>query len=368
MTTLEGISEQICDFCNKQLRLNEGLLVELKLNLAPTKIFQFYDIVKQAGYSVLPSGQDKFLIIFSQNNCVDNETLRNIPLSDLIEGPIPRLDVPFLEFCQLYEDMKQNGQRERIVVRPSSQISGKYEIVDGNKRHTVAKQLCWYEIKAIVKEKMTEQEAYETYFGINDNQSQFDRFDKGRFFTALMKKFPEVYSNPSTVAKKFCLSENQVIECINRYSYLRKHKKGPDRETPVLAGMLHRVLLETGKESDVLYGRGLNPNLILGFLSRKEKRDLLEIFLLILGNGCVINTELMKTAAKTINVDRTTVSKLVAYPNRIPSDETIVRILGFLLDPQYDCIKYDVLTSQRLKEIEKNVKVKIDSAFYSVHK
>ena len=368
MTNLEVISQQICDFCNKQLRLKEGLLVQLKLNLTPTKIFQFYDIVKQAGYSVLPSGQDKFLIMFSQNNSAYNENLRNISLNDLIEGPIPRLDVPFLEFCQLYEDMKQNGQRERIIVRPSSQISGKYEIVDGNKRHAVAKQLCWYEIKAIVKEEMTEQEAYETYFSINDNQSQFDRFDKGRFFTTLMKKFPEVYSNPSAVAKKFCLSENHVIDCTNRYSYLRKHKKGPDRETPVFAGMLHRVLLETGKESDVIDGRGLNPNLIIGFLSKRERRDLLEMFLLILGNGCAITTELIKTAAKTINVDRTTVAKLVANPNRIPSDETTAKILDFLLDPKYDCIKYDVLTSQRLKEIKKSIILKINSAFFSVHK
>ena len=62
--------------------------------------------------------------------------------------------------------------------------------------------LGWPIIKAVIKD-MTDLEAYENAFIINNDRQELSAFEKGRWFKILMDKWPEEYPTQLTLAKKF---------------------------------------------------------------------------------------------------------------------------------------------------------------------
>lgn len=84
----------------------------------------------------------------------------NIPLRDIIE-PIHLLrlvDKGSLDYREMHDSVRDYGLLNSISVRPSEKYEGKYELVEGLWRYSVARQLRWETIPCIVKESLDDTE------------------------------------------------------------------------------------------------------------------------------------------------------------------------------------------------------------------
>jgi ParB/RepB/Spo0J family partition protein len=183
------------------------------------------------------------------------ETLANIPLQDLIPGPNPRLSMDKLTLQDLYNDIAENGMRQRIDVRPSPHVKGKYEIIDGNRRKKVVEMLGWGTAPCRIKE-MTDQEAYETAFTVNNNRRSLSDDEKGRWFKIMLEKFPDVYPNQRELAKRVALDQSTISRLINDYEFreaLKAKEKQHDAER-------HHGLSESSHEESAEPAEAISPS------------------------------------------------------------------------------------------------------------
>jgi ParB-like chromosome segregation protein Spo0J len=60
-------------------------------------------------------------------------------------------------------------------------------------------------IRAVVVE-LSDLEAYEVAFTVNNNRNGFTPEEKGRYFKLLMEKFPEAYPTQEAVGKRLAIS------------------------------------------------------------------------------------------------------------------------------------------------------------------
>ena len=74
--------------------------------------------------------------------------------------------------------------------RLTTQRLGKYEIIDGNRRKRCAELLEWATVPCRIRE-MTDEEAYETAFIINNDRRDLDPLEQGRWLQIMMATFPE---------------------------------------------------------------------------------------------------------------------------------------------------------------------------------
>jgi len=82
-----------------------------------------------------------------------NDTLQNIPLRDILEPAhlLRLVDKGSLEYKEMYDSIRDYGLLNSISVRPSDRFEGKFELVEGLWRYTIARQLKWETIPCIVK-------------------------------------------------------------------------------------------------------------------------------------------------------------------------------------------------------------------------
>ncbi len=198
----ESLIAQLKPNCEKISKNNTGLFIKPKQDLSPALLVLMIKKVEKLGGSYSPSTNTLLLPQVSKKEQRDPERLADLLLTDLVPGPNPRLNIDTVGLQELYADMLKNGQKQRIDVRPSPLFPGKYEIIDGNRRKRVAEMLGWSILRAVIKD-MTDLEAYETAFIINNDRQELSAFEKGRWFKILMDRWPEEYPTQLAVAKKF---------------------------------------------------------------------------------------------------------------------------------------------------------------------
>ena len=207
---IESLIEQLKPNCETISKNAVGLFIKPKKDLAPALLIAMGKKLEKLGATYSPTTNTFLLSQIPKKEQRDPERLADLLLTDLVPGPNPRLNIDTVGLQELYADMLKNGQKQRLEVRPSPLFPGKYEIIDGNRRKRVAEMLGWPIIKAVIRD-MTDQEAYENAFIINNDRQELSAFEKGRWFKILMDKWPEEYPTQLSVAKRFGYHSNAPI-------------------------------------------------------------------------------------------------------------------------------------------------------------
>jgi len=214
---IESLIEQLKPNCETISKNAVGLFIKPKKDLAPALLIAMGKKLEKLGATYSPTTNTFLLSQIPKKEQRDPERLADLLLTDLVPGPNPRLNIDTVGLQELYADMLKNGQKQRLEVRPSPLFPGKYEIIDGNRRKRVAEMLGWPIIKAVIRD-MTDQEAYENAFIINNDRQELSAFEKGRWFKILMEKWPEEYPTQLSLAKRFGYHTHAPISsAINYY-------------------------------------------------------------------------------------------------------------------------------------------------------
>jgi len=214
---IESLIEQLKPNCETISKNAVGLFIKPKKDLAPALLIAMGKKLEKLGATYSPTTNTFLLSQIPKKEQRDPERLADLLLTDLVPGPNPRLNIDTVGLQELYADMLKNGQKQRLEVRPSPLFPGKYEIIDGNRRKRIAEMLGWPIIKAVIRD-MTDQEAYENAFIINNDRQELSAFEKGRWFKILMDKWPEEYPTQLSLAKRFGYHTHAPISsAINYY-------------------------------------------------------------------------------------------------------------------------------------------------------
>ena len=200
--SMDELIEQLRPNCETISKNSVGLFIKPKEDLAPALLVMMIKKLEKLGATYSATTNTLLLPQMPKKEQREPERLADILLTDLVPGPNPRLNIDNVGLQELYADMLKNGQKQRIEVRPSPLFIGKYEMIDGNRRKRVAEMLGWSTLRAVIKD-MTDQEAYENAFIVNNDRQPLSSFEKGRWFKILMEKWPEEYPTQLSVAKKF---------------------------------------------------------------------------------------------------------------------------------------------------------------------
>ena len=82
-----------------------------------------------------------------------HDEVKNIPIQDIVEPTILMrlVDTGSLDYLEMYYSMQDVGFLNSVSVRPSKKTPGKYELIDGLWRYTVARHLKLEMVPCIVK-------------------------------------------------------------------------------------------------------------------------------------------------------------------------------------------------------------------------
>jgi ParB/RepB/Spo0J family partition protein len=200
-----------------------GVLVQIKHGLAATKIADIIEAFTSAGAQRANHGTT--LIYLFPETQKNPEKLANISLADLVPGPNPRMHIEIPTIEDLLKDIKENRLKERIKVRPSQEVLGKFQVIDGNRRVEVYKLLKKQEIPAVIVE-MNDEEAYVAAFVINNDREPLTQFERGRWYKILMERFPEKFPSQRALAPYVAVNHATIsldITYYERYAPQNQH-------------------------------------------------------------------------------------------------------------------------------------------------
>ena len=223
MSRLDEFVEQLRPYCEKvSAKTSSGVLLTPRPDVlaTPKRFIEMYRLVSDFGGEWHP---DRGFFVVQEKKAVQ-EFMKDIELKDFVAGPNPRLQIDEASVEDLFADIRDNGMRERIKVRPSKSFEGKFEVVDGNRRVKVATLLGWATIRAVVVE-LSDLEAYEVAFTVNNNRNGFTPEEKGRYFKLLMEKFPEAYPTQEAVGKRLAITQQRVGQLIQHFEDMEQNRK-----------------------------------------------------------------------------------------------------------------------------------------------
>jgi ParB family chromosome partitioning protein len=223
LSRLDEFVEQLRPYCEKvSAKTSLGVLLTPQADVlaTPKRFIEMYRLVSDFGGEWHP---DSGFFVVQEKKAVQ-EFIKDIELKDFVAGPNPRLQIDEASVEDLFADIRDNGMRERIKVRPSKSFEGKFEVVDGNRRVKVATLLGWATIRAVVVE-LSDLEAYEVAFTVNNNRNGFTPEEKGRYFKLLMEKFPEAYPTQEAVGKRLAITQQRVGQLIQHFEDMEQNRK-----------------------------------------------------------------------------------------------------------------------------------------------
>jgi ParB family chromosome partitioning protein len=223
LSRLDEFVEQLRPYCEKVgAKTSLGVLLTPRPDVlaAPKRFIEMYRLVSDFGGEWHP---DRGFFVVQEKKAVQ-EFMKDIELKDFVAGPNPRLQIDEASVEDLFADIRDNGMRERIKVRPSKSFEGKFEVVDGNRRVKVATLLGSATIRAVVVE-LSDLEAYEVAFTVNNNRNGFTPEEKGRYFKLLMEKFPEAYPTQEAVGKRLAITQQRVGQLIQHFEDMEQNRK-----------------------------------------------------------------------------------------------------------------------------------------------
>lgn len=144
--TLEEQEQQLRELIKQYIdeksitKLPQGWLIKPKRGISPVSLVLMSQKLKDLGATYSANTNTFTLKEMPFKDRKEATRFARIPLGDLVPGYQPRLNVD-LDIEELYDDMKVNGQKERIIVRPSPKFEGKYEVLKGNRRKRCAELL-----------------------------------------------------------------------------------------------------------------------------------------------------------------------------------------------------------------------------------
>jgi ParB family chromosome partitioning protein len=111
--------------------------------------------------------------------------LKTIPISDLIppKRRLRALRKYDVVYCEMVESMKKDGVLQPILVRP---LGDKYEVVEGNYRHSAATEAGLVEIPCLVRE-MTDHEVLILQLKANAIRPLTNKYEYARRIYKLLK-------------------------------------------------------------------------------------------------------------------------------------------------------------------------------------
>jgi len=215
MSKIDEAIEQFRPNCDAISKTKTGILIKPKKGISSAMLIKMHDQVMRLGGSWSTTA-GTFMLPNELQEEKQVERLAELPLADLIGGPNPRLQIDNMTLIELGADIRENGLKQRIEVRPSVAMPGKFEIVDGNRRKRVFEMLGKTSIPAIIKD-LSDQEAYETAFTVNNNRDGLSPLEQGRWFKILMEKFPVAYPSVRALAPRVGVSFQTVSRLIKDY-------------------------------------------------------------------------------------------------------------------------------------------------------
>ncbi len=111
---------------------------------------------------------------------------REIPIELIRRNPAqPRVDFDEAELDQLAQSMRQKGVLQPILVRPSREAEGEYQIVAGERRWRAAQRAGLAAVPAVVRE-LEDLEAFEIALIENIQRADLNPMEEAAAFTTLM--------------------------------------------------------------------------------------------------------------------------------------------------------------------------------------
>ncbi len=117
------------------------------------------------------------------------EGLKTMAVADLTASPFnPRQDFNEEELRELADSIREKGVLQPILVRPSPEHSGQYEIVAGERRWRAAQMAGVHEVPVIVRE-LSEREALEVALIENVQRADLSPLEEAHGYQRLIEQF-----------------------------------------------------------------------------------------------------------------------------------------------------------------------------------
>lgn len=145
---------------------------------------------------------------------------------------------------ELKESMKNDGQWDSIIVRPSD---GKYEVIAGHTRFQSAKELGWTEIEATVKD-LSDEEADILALKTNLMRSDMSESEEGKVILRYIERYG---LTQDAIAKKIGKSQKWIHKRLSLVSDMSEHVRELFESNKITAEQAYRISsLKTEAEQD----------------------------------------------------------------------------------------------------------------------
>lgn len=128
------------------------------------------------------------------------------------------------EFNDLLNSVRAYGLIEPLVVRPSKEPN-KYEVICGHRRWSAARKANLKTVPCIIVRGMTDAEAFDLALIENIQRRDLTDYEKGRIFKEMLTKFPEIYPDLETLAKRIGKTPSYISRYISHYEFIEQHKR-----------------------------------------------------------------------------------------------------------------------------------------------
>lgn len=118
-----------------------------------------------------------------------NNTFQHLPLANIMvrEGFNPRKTHNTESLSEIRESIRSSGVHTPIVVRPSTEAN-KFEVVAGHTRYNLSKELGRETIPAMIRNNLTDEEAFELALSENVHRRDMNFIEEGRAVSVLLKQ------------------------------------------------------------------------------------------------------------------------------------------------------------------------------------
>ncbi len=154
------------------------------------------------------------------------DSIREIDLEQIQPSKLnPRLGLNVERLNELSESIKEVGLLEPIIVRP---VSGKFEVVVGERRYRASQQAGLKRVPAIVR-NYEDDEVVQINLIENVQREELSAVEKGKVCKYLLKECPTKYPSQTTIAKKIGVSPETI------YNWLRTVEVIPEEAQKYVA-------------------------------------------------------------------------------------------------------------------------------------
>lgn len=186
------------------------------------------------------------------DNATDSEKLSQIDINEIEpKADQPRKDFDEEALSELAQSIEKHGLLQPIVVRP--RVSGRYEIIAGERRWRACRMAGLTQIPAVIKE-MDEQTAAEAALIENLQREDLNAYEEALGYATLIEKFS---LTQETAAERVGKSRTAVTNAL-RLLKLPAEMLTALREGKITAGHARALLSAEGDKQQDMFNMALN--------------------------------------------------------------------------------------------------------------